>query len=173
MALLGVGKGVFGLALRPTFGILEMTSKASYGMGLVCLGRCWPPSCLLFESHMLPLSAPAHSSERSCLYPMRPWRCSGASNVLTVSSSARHAWKKLWRLCREAISGSTLRRVRAPGALADDQNEVRFPCSAELILAHDRVLQATSTTKRCLHNVLTRSLTTCIVRLPTSLTFSG
>ena len=40
MALLGVGKGVFGLALRPTFGILEMTSKASYGMGLVCLGRC-------------------------------------------------------------------------------------------------------------------------------------
>ena len=39
-ALLGVGKGVVGLALRPTFGILEMTSKASYGMGLVCLGRC-------------------------------------------------------------------------------------------------------------------------------------
>ena len=39
-ALLGVGKGVIGLALRPTFGILEMTSKASYGMGLVCLGRC-------------------------------------------------------------------------------------------------------------------------------------
>ena len=38
-ALLGVGKGVVGLALRPTFGILEMTSKASYGMGLVCLGR--------------------------------------------------------------------------------------------------------------------------------------
>lgn len=47
-ALLGVGKGLVGLALRPTFGILEMTSKASYGMGLVCLGRCssltaWPP----------------------------------------------------------------------------------------------------------------------------------
>lgn len=39
LALLGVGKGVIGLALRPTLGVLEMTSKASYGMGLVCLGR--------------------------------------------------------------------------------------------------------------------------------------
>lgn len=48
--------------------------------------------------------------------------------------------KGSWCLCREAISGSTLRRVRAPGALADDQNEVRSPRSAELILVHDRVL---------------------------------
>jgi hypothetical protein len=39
MALLGVGKGVIGLAVRPTLGVLEMTSKSSYGMGLVCLGR--------------------------------------------------------------------------------------------------------------------------------------
>ena len=39
MALLGVGKGVAGLAVRPTLGVLEMTSKGSYGMGLVCLGR--------------------------------------------------------------------------------------------------------------------------------------
>ena len=44
-------------------GLLEMTSKGTYGMGLICLGR-------------------------------------------------------------EAISGSTLRRVRAPGALADDSTEV-------------------------------------------------
>ena len=39
MALLGLGKGVIGLAVRPTLGVLEMTSKASLGMGLVCLGR--------------------------------------------------------------------------------------------------------------------------------------
>ena len=63
VALLGVGKGLVGLAVRPTMGLLEMTSKGTYGMGLVCLGR-------------------------------------------------------------EAISGSTLRRVRAPGALAEDSSEV-------------------------------------------------
>ncbi|BDA48868.1 probable vacuolar protein sorting-associated protein 13A at C-terminar half [Coccomyxa sp. Obi] len=62
VALLGVGKGLVGLAVRPTMGLLEMTSKGTYGMGLVCLGR-------------------------------------------------------------EAISGSTLRRVRAPGALAEDSSE--------------------------------------------------
>ena len=45
----------------------------------------------------------------------------------------------VWRSCREAISGSTLRRVRAPGALADDQNEVRFPCFVRLILVHVKV----------------------------------
>ena len=71
MALLGVGKGVFGLALRPTFGILEMTSKASYGMGLVCLGRCRPPSCPPLQSILMPLSAPVYTSERSCLESMR------------------------------------------------------------------------------------------------------
>lgn len=65
VALLGVGKGLVGLAVRPTMGLLEMTSKGTYGMGLVCLGR-------------------------------------------------------------EAISGSTLRRVRAPGALAEDSSEVPF-----------------------------------------------
>ena len=52
-------------------GLLEMTSKGTYGMGLVCLGR-------------------------------------------------------------EAISGSTLRRVRAPGALAEDSTEVRLSLSIVL-----------------------------------------
>lgn len=66
VALLGVAKGLAGLAWRPTMGLLEMTSKGTYGMGLVCLGR-------------------------------------------------------------EAISGSTLRRVRAPGALAEDSTEACFP----------------------------------------------
>jgi hypothetical protein len=61
--MLGLAKGLVGLAFRPTFGLLEMTAKGTYGMGLVCLGR-------------------------------------------------------------EAISGSTLRRVRAPGALAEDYTEV-------------------------------------------------
>ncbi len=63
IAMLGLAKGLVGLAFRPTFGLLEMTAKGTYGMGLVCLGR-------------------------------------------------------------EAISGSTLRRVRAPGALAEDYTEV-------------------------------------------------
>lgn len=71
MALLGVAKGLVGLAVRPTMGLLEMTSKGTYGMGLVCLGR-------------------------------------------------------------EAISGSTLRRVRAPGALAEDSTEVRLSLSIVL-----------------------------------------
>lgn len=65
IAALGVAKGLMGLAFRPTMGLLEMTSKGTYGMGLVCLGR-------------------------------------------------------------EAISGSTLRRVRAPGALAEDYTEVGY-----------------------------------------------
>ena len=86
MALLGVGKGVFGLALRPTFGILEMTSKASYGMGLVCLGRCRPPSCPPLQSLALPLSPPMYSPERSCLAPVPLQRCGGASKALIVSS---------------------------------------------------------------------------------------
>lgn len=77
IAALGLAKGLLGLAFRPTMGLLEMTSKGTYGMGLVCLGR-------------------------------------------------------------EAISGSTLRRVRAPGALAEDYTEVRcmllfyFSCFAEV-----------------------------------------
>ena len=82
MALLGVGKGVFGLALRPTFGILEMTSKASYGMGLVCLGRCWPPSCLLFESHMLPCQRPhTPQSGHACI----PCALGGVAEQATFS----------------------------------------------------------------------------------------
>ena len=71
MALLGVGKGVFGLALRPTFGILEMTSKASYGMGLVCLGRCRSPSYPPLPSSALLQSAPLYALERSCMEPLR------------------------------------------------------------------------------------------------------
>ena len=44
---------------------------------------------------------------------------------------------------REAISGSTLRRVRAPGALADDQNEATdFARSPELKASHERLLAA-------------------------------
>lgn len=69
LATLGLAKGIVGLAVRPTMALLEMTSKGTYGMGLVCLGR-------------------------------------------------------------EAISGSTLRRVRAPGALADDSTEVTAAAAA-------------------------------------------
>ena len=60
--------------------------------------------------------------------------------MASVYGKEQGSLKGSWCLCREAISGSTLRRVRAPGALADDQNEVRSPRSAELILVHDRVL---------------------------------
>jgi hypothetical protein len=71
---------VLGLGLRPTLGLLEMTSKGTYGMGLVCLGR-------------------------------------------------------------EAISGSTVRRVRAPGALADDSNEaVEDARDPEVRARHRRLL---------------------------------
>ena len=40
------------------------------------------------------------------------------------AAGCQRSSKTITLLCREAISGSTLRRVRAPGALADDQNEV-------------------------------------------------
>ena len=64
LAALGLVKGTAGLPLRPTIGILEGASKATYSLGLLCLGR-------------------------------------------------------------DAITGSTLRRVRAPGALMDDSMEVK------------------------------------------------
>ena len=64
LAALGLVKGTAGLPLRPTIGILEGASKATYSLGLLCLGR-------------------------------------------------------------DAITGSTLRRVRAPGALMDDSTEVK------------------------------------------------
>ena len=69
LMLLGVGKGVLGLGLRPACGALQFLAKGCHGAGLVCLGR-------------------------------------------------------------EAISGSTLRRVRAPAALHDDTAEARAPWGA-------------------------------------------
>ncbi len=90
MALLGVAKGLAGLAVRPTMGLLEMTSKGTYGMGLVCLGR-------------------------------------------------------------EAISGSTLRRVRAPGALAEDSTEARSLIISDLSsLAHMMQLAFSATCNKVL-----------------------
>jgi len=64
LMVLGAGKGVLGLALRPACGALQFLAKGALGAGLVCLGR-------------------------------------------------------------EAISGSTLRRMRAPAALNDDSAEAR------------------------------------------------
>jgi len=64
LMVLGLGKGVLGLALRPACGALQFLAKGALGAGLVCLGR-------------------------------------------------------------EAISGSTLRRMRAPAALNDDSAEAR------------------------------------------------
>ena len=63
MAMAGLVKGTLGVVVRPTVGVLELVSKGTHGMGLVCLGR-------------------------------------------------------------EAITGSAQRRVRAPGALVEEQTEV-------------------------------------------------
>ena len=63
MAMAGLVKGTLGVVIRPAVGMLELVSKGTHGMGLVCLGR-------------------------------------------------------------EAITGSAQRRVRAPGALVEEQTEV-------------------------------------------------
>ena len=63
MAMAGLVKGTLGVVVRPAVGMLELVSKGTHGMGLVCLGR-------------------------------------------------------------EAITGSAQRRVRAPGALVEEQTEV-------------------------------------------------
>lgn len=39
LAFMGMAKGVLGLAVRPAVGILELVSKGTHGMGMVCLGR--------------------------------------------------------------------------------------------------------------------------------------
>ena len=37
--MVGLAKGTLGIAVRPAVGILELISKGTHGMGLVCLGR--------------------------------------------------------------------------------------------------------------------------------------
>lgn len=78
LAFTGMLKGVVGIAVRPTVGILELVSKGTQGMGLVFLGR-------------------------------------------------------------EAITGSAQRRVRAPGALAEEQTEVQLPSHEPLVTSPFRV----------------------------------
>ena len=38
-ATIGLAKGIGGIAIRPAVGFLELVSKGTHGMGLVCLGR--------------------------------------------------------------------------------------------------------------------------------------
>ena len=37
--MVGLGKGILGILVRPAVGLLELVSKGTYGMGLICLGR--------------------------------------------------------------------------------------------------------------------------------------
>ncbi len=61
LLLVGAGKGVAGVLVRPGIGALELTSKMAYGLSLACLGKQGIVGTV--QQRVRPPGAAAHDDE--------------------------------------------------------------------------------------------------------------